>query len=123
MAIAKHKQLKLSALVAIIIAATVSGCSSKQTQALGLRSSTVSSTPQQMSNQEICDVYVHGRNSVHTRFAVASEWNRRGLSRDYCEEKNTELFITKAVKALAGISDKKKAENANAVKPVKPVAK
>ncbi|WP_261856948.1 hypothetical protein [Photobacterium sanguinicancri] len=99
------------------------GCSSQQTQQLGLRSSTVYSSPQQMSNQELCDTYVHGRDSVHTRFAIASEWSRRGLSTKYCKEKNQELFITTAVKALAGISSETKKENANAVQPVQPVAK
>ncbi|WP_281222767.1 hypothetical protein [Photobacterium sanguinicancri] len=99
------------------------GCSSQQTQQLGLRSSTVYSSPQQMSNQELCDTYVHGRDSVHTRFAIASEWSRRGLSIKYCKEKNQELFITTAVKALAGISSETKKENANAVQPVQPVAK
>lgn len=123
MAITKSSQFITATLLSILFSGALTGCSSKQTQQLGLRSSTVNSVPQQMSNQEICDVYVHGRDSVHTRFAIASEWNRRGLSIKYCEDKNQELFITTAAKALVGISSKTKKENANKVQPVQPVAK
>ncbi|MGR5077949.1 hypothetical protein [Photobacterium swingsii] len=123
MAITKSAQLVAVTLFSVFTFSALTGCSSQQTQQLGLRSSTVTSVPQQMSNQEICDIYVHGRDSVHTRFAIASEWNRRGLSIKYCKDKNQELFITTLAKTLVGISSETKKENANAVQPVQPVAK
>lgn len=64
----------------------LSGCSAMQAEALGLRSSKVMKTPQQMSNLEICETYAYGRQSKHTRVAIASEWTKRGINRKYCDK-------------------------------------
>lgn len=96
----------------------LSGCSAMQAEALGLRSSKVMKTPQQMSNLEICETYAYGRQSKHTRVAIASEWTKRGINRKYCDKIRKEWYVTKAAKALVNIEEK---PASNKVKPVNSV--
>ncbi|CAG20244.1 hypothetical protein [Photobacterium profundum] len=94
----------------------LSGCSAKQSQQLGMRSNTVTKVSQQMSNLELCETYLYGRSTTQTHFAIASEWNRRGLSRKYCEETINQLYISAWASWLVANKDKKTTEDAT--KPV-----
>jgi len=106
----------LRCIIAGIAIVALSGCSAKQSQQLGMRSSTVTKVSQQMSNLEICETYLYGRSSTQTHFAIASEWSRRGLSRKYCEETINQLYISALAAWLVDNKDKKETEDA--VKPV-----
>ncbi|WP_305841848.1 hypothetical protein [Photobacterium leiognathi] len=86
----------------------VVGCSSKQAQQLGLVGGDVNGYAQNMSNEQLCGVYLNERASNQTRVAIAAEWKRRKLSHAYCEEKANELYATKFAKWLTMQEDAKK---------------
>ncbi|PSU10334.1 hypothetical protein C9J03_12150 [Photobacterium gaetbulicola] len=114
--IRRSKPIK-TALVALCLS-ILAGCSSSQSQQLGMRSSTVTKTPQQMTNLEICETYAFGRRATHTRVAIASEWNRRNISHAYCNKIRNELYITSFLKKLA---DAEERPPSNQVQPVQPI--
>ncbi|WP_242446235.1 hypothetical protein [Photobacterium angustum] len=76
------------------------GCSSHQAQELGLGGGQVNGYAQNMTNAQLCSIYLKERTSNQTRAAIASEWSRRGLSRAYCKEKANEWYLTKFAKWL-----------------------
>lgn len=86
-----------SVLLSTCIALSLIGCSSKQATQLGLGGGTVAKYPQYMSNAEICETYLYGRATTQTKVALASEWNKRKLSRKYCDKKYNEYYATKVV--------------------------
>ncbi|KLV07275.1 hypothetical protein ABT56_07030 [Photobacterium aquae] len=106
------------ALLGVCVAVFLNGCSAQQSEKLGMRSGTVTKTPQQMTNLEICETYAYGRKSTQSRFAIASEWSRRGISKKYCEKIRGELFVTSVVKKLADMEEK---PDSRTVKPVQSV--
>ncbi|MDX1301769.1 hypothetical protein [Photobacterium sp.] len=81
-------------LILATAALAMTGCTANQASQVGMRSSTVTKTAQQMSNLEICETYAYGRSTTQTRVAIASEWTRRGLNHKYCDEIVNELYIT-----------------------------
>ena len=89
-----------------------------QAEALGLRSSKVTKTPQQMSNMEICETYAFGRKATHTRAAIASEWTKRGINRKYCDKIRKQWYVTTTVKALANAEEKPRSKKVQPVKSV-----
>ena len=114
--IRRSKSLQ-TALIALCLS-SLAGCSSSQSQQMGMRSSTVTKTPQQMSNLEICETYAFGRRATHTRVAIASEWNRRNMSHAYCNKIRNELYLTSFLKKLANAEE---TPPSNQVEPVQPI--
>ncbi|MGF1684851.1 hypothetical protein [Photobacterium minamisatsumaniensis] len=101
--------------ITLIVAFSLAGCSAQQSQSMGMRSSTVTKTPQQMTNLELCETYAYGRSATHTKVAIASEWSRRGVSQSYCKKIREELFITSILKKLA---DSEELPESKQAKPV-----
>ncbi|MCW8330852.1 hypothetical protein MD588_18835 [Photobacterium sp. SDRW27] len=101
-----------------LVTLSLLGCSAQQAQSLGMRSSTVQQVPQRMTNLELCETYAYGRSAKHSRVAIASEWNRRGLSHKYCDKIRKELYITTAVKKLANAEERPASKQAKPVQPV-----
>lgn len=90
-----------------VVTASLVGCSANQSRSLGMRSSTVKSSPQRMSNVELCETYLYGRKAKHSRFAISSEYRRRGLSKSYCSKANDEYYLATMVKKLVKAEEKK----------------
>lgn len=84
------------------------GCSSHQAQELGLGGGQVNGYAQNMTNAQLCSIYLKERTSNQTRSAIASEWSRRKLSRAYCKEKANEWYLTKFAKWLTLQESEKK---------------
>jgi len=102
----------------VLVTMSLLGCSAQQSQSLGMRNSKVQHVPQKMTNLELCETYAYGRSAKHSRVAIASEWNRRGLSHKYCDNIRKEFYITTTIKKLANIEERPKSKQ---VRPVKPV--
>ncbi|MCQ1059877.1 hypothetical protein ACQKPX_21850 [Photobacterium sp. DNB23_23_1] len=113
-----RRTLPIKTIFVALSLTVLAGCSSSQSQELGMRSSTVTKTPQQMSNLEICETYAFGRKATHTRVAIASEWNRRNISHAYCDKIRNELYLTALLKKLANAEEK---PGSNQVQPVQPI--
>ncbi|WP_305465155.1 hypothetical protein [Photobacterium leiognathi] len=86
----------------------LAGCSSRQAEQLGLGGGQVNGYAQQISNDQLCAVYLNKRSSNQTRVAVSAEWKKRKLSRSYCEKKANEWYVTKFAKWLTMQEDAKK---------------
>lgn len=61
------------------------GCTYNQSKSLGMNKSAVNKYPQKMSNIELCDTLYYRRSTNQTKIAITAEFNRRGLSRSWCE--------------------------------------
>lgn len=97
-------------LIAAFVATTLLGCTAKQSSRLGFRKSTITWSAQQMSQKEICEVYLYGRRTTQTMAAVASEWSRRKLSRLSCDDTLNEFYISSFTKWLI-LQDSYKLQN------------
>ncbi|MGF1830047.1 hypothetical protein L4D04_12825 [Photobacterium angustum] len=84
------------------------GCSSHQAKELGLGGGQVNGYAQNMTNDQLCSIYLKERTSNQTRAAIASEWSRRKLSRAYCKEKANEWYLTEFAKWLTLQESEKK---------------
>ncbi|WP_299694277.1 hypothetical protein [uncultured Vibrio sp.] len=85
----------------ILFFLTLTGCTHNQTKALSANTSSVNTYPQSMSNLQLCDTLYYGRSSSQTLAAIGSEFNRRGLSKSWCDTETNKLYFTKAVDWIA----------------------
>ncbi len=92
----KPRLIILTGLCCVIV-----GCSSHQTQQMGIQGSSVNSYARQMSNTQLCETYLGKRATNQTRVSIAAEWKHRKLSRAYCSKQENEWYLTKFAKWLA----------------------
>ncbi|MGR5387409.1 hypothetical protein ACPV4I_25645, partial [Photobacterium damselae] len=76
---------------------------SKQAAQLGVGGGAVAKYPQYMSQAEICETYLYGRATTQPKVALASEWNKRNLNRNYCDNKYNDYYAPKFAKWVTGI--------------------
>ncbi|KAA8670035.1 hypothetical protein [Vibrio gigantis] len=90
---------------------SLTGCTHNQSKALSINSSSVNTYPQSMSNLELCDTLYYGRSSNQTLAAIGSEFNRRGLSKRWCDTETNKLYLTKTIDWVAEqVEDKEDSE-------------
>ncbi|WP_081279966.1 hypothetical protein [Vibrio splendidus] len=96
---------------------SLTGCTHNQSKALSMNSSSVNTYPQSMSNLQLCDTLYYGRSSNQTLAAIGSEFNRRGLSKSWCDIETNKLYLTKTIDWVADqVEDKEGSdEEASAV--------
>ncbi|MEZ9859930.1 hypothetical protein AB4381_15795 [Vibrio splendidus] len=96
---------------------SLTGCTHNQSKALSMNSSPVNTYPQSMSNLQLCDTLYFGRSSNQTLAAIGSEFNRRGLSKHWCDTETNKLYLTKTIDWVADqVADKEDSdEEASAV--------
>jgi hypothetical protein len=76
-----------------------------------MNSSPVNTYPQSMSNLQLCDTLYYGRSSNQTLAAIGSEFNRRGLSKSWCDTETNKLYLTKTIDWVADqVEDKEDSE-------------
>ena len=80
---------------------SLTGCTHNQSKALSMNSSPVNTYPQSMSNLQLCDTLYYGRSSNQTLAAIGSEFNRRGLSKSWCDTETNKLYLTKTIDWVA----------------------
>ncbi|CAH6797114.1 conserved exported hypothetical protein [Vibrio chagasii] len=102
--------------LALIFFLSLTGCTHNQSKALSMNSSSVNTYPQSMSNLQLCDTLYYGRPSNQTLAAIGSEFNRRGLSKRWCDTETNKLYLTKTIDWVAEqVDDKEDSEEASAV--------
>ncbi|MGI9874650.1 hypothetical protein ACKVMW_03580 [Vibrio chagasii] len=102
--------------VALLFFLSLTGCTHNQSKALSMNSSSVNSYPQSMSNLQLCDTLYYGRPSNQTLAAIGSEFNRRGLSKRWCDTETNKLYLTKTIDWVAEqVESKEDSEEASAV--------
>ncbi|MCF7503631.1 hypothetical protein AB6D20_014585 [Vibrio splendidus] len=90
---------------------SLTGCTHNQSKALSMNSSPVNTYPQSMSNLQLCDTLYYGRSSNQTLAAIGSEFNRRGLSKHWCDTETNKLYLTKTIDWVADqVEDKEDSE-------------
>ena len=94
--------------VALLFFLSLTGCTHNQSKALSMNSSSVNSYPQSMSNLQLCDTLYYGRPSNQTLAAIGSEFNRRGLSKRWCDTETNKLYLTKTIDWVAELVEGKK---------------
>ncbi|MBU2933919.1 hypothetical protein [Vibrio cyclitrophicus] len=86
----------------ILFLLNLTGCTHNQSKILNVNTSSVNTYPQSMSNLQLCDTLYYGRSSNQTLAAIGSEFNRRGLSKNWCDTETNKLYFTKTVDWFAG---------------------
>ncbi|MEZ8625364.1 hypothetical protein AB6D75_06155 [Vibrio splendidus] len=90
---------------------SLTGCTHNQSKALSMNSSPVNTYPQSMSNLQLCDTLYYGRSSNQTLAAIGSEFNRRGLSKHWCDTETNKPYLTKTIDWVADqVEDKEDSE-------------
>ncbi|WP_181359738.1 hypothetical protein [Vibrio splendidus] len=90
---------------------SLTGCTHNQSKALSMNSSPVNTYPQSMSNLQLCDTLYYGRSSNQTLAAIGNEFNRRGLSKHWCDTETNKLYLTKTIDWVADqVEDKEDSE-------------
>ncbi|MCJ2377597.1 hypothetical protein LNL84_12215 [Vibrio sp. ZSDZ34] len=84
----------------ILISLLFSGCSSYQMNQIGLRSSSINSYPNHMSDVELCEASNGYRPTNQTHIALQGERWRRKLSPEQCEEVVKELYLSVAMRHI-----------------------
>lgn len=84
-------------ILSLLLFLSITGCTHNQSKALSANTSAVNVYPQSMSNLQLCDTLYYGRSSNQTLAAIGSEFNRRGLSKSWCDRETNKLYFTKAV--------------------------
>lgn len=90
-------------LLLIISSSLLIGCTTAQTTAIGLNQSTVTDYAQNMSSTELCQVLYYDRSTTQTLASVATEFNRRSLSKTLCEEKLNQYYSASFINWLSTI--------------------
>ncbi|NOJ10837.1 hypothetical protein [Vibrio splendidus] len=80
---------------------SLTGCTHNQSKALSMNASSVNTYPKSMSNLQLCDTLYYGRSSNQTLAAIGSEFNRRGLSKSWCDIETNKLYLTKTIDWVA----------------------
>lgn len=73
-----------------------------------------------MTNLELCDTLYYGRPSAQTKVAIGSEFNRRKLSKSWCDRETNKLYLTKTVN---WITEKLEQDSNSEPVAVQPIAK
>ncbi|MCG9553127.1 hypothetical protein L1D16_11995 [Vibrio sp. Isolate31] len=98
-------------ILALFCFLSLTGCTHNQSKALSMNSSPVNTYPQSMSNLQLCDTLYCGRPSNQTLAAIGSEFNRRGLSKSWCDTETNKLYLTKTIDWVADqLEDKEDSE-------------
>ncbi|MEZ9230655.1 hypothetical protein AB4259_06175 [Vibrio amylolyticus] len=83
-----------------LVVIILQGCSNQQASAVGMRQSTVTQYPQNMTNIELCETLYFSRSTTQTKASIGAEFNKRGLKRSWCVEQNNKLYITRAIDSI-----------------------
>ncbi|GAM65832.1 hypothetical protein JCM19232_5408 [Vibrio ishigakensis] len=75
----------------------LTGCTHNQSKALNVNTSSVNVYPQYMTNLQLCDTLYYNRATNQTKAAIGSEFNRRKLSKSWCQRETNKLYLTKTV--------------------------
>ncbi|ANO32406.1 hypothetical protein [Vibrio breoganii] len=93
----------------------LTGCTHNQAKHLNANKSAVNLYPQYMSNIQLCDTLYYGRRTNQTQAAIGSEFNRRGLSRSWCQRETNKLYLVHAYEYLSKKLDSSSSDEASAV--------
>nr|WP_159063841.1 hypothetical protein [Thaumasiovibrio occultus] len=77
----------------VMASVSVLGCSSQQMRSVGIGNSPVTAYPQHMTDEQLCEIQIYGRQSTQTKVAVAAEYTRRGLTGDFCHKAYTQTVL------------------------------
>ncbi|MGR5236659.1 hypothetical protein [Vibrio alfacsensis] len=91
-----NKTQILSAVIPLLLTA----CSNQQAAQLGMRSSSVNVYAQKMSNNQLCETLYYQRATSQTKVSIGAEFNRRGLSKKWCDREFNKLYVQKLVDQL-----------------------
>ncbi|MGR5068905.1 MULTISPECIES: hypothetical protein [Vibrio] len=91
---------KYKSLIIAIASLFSTACSNQQAAQLGMRSSSVNVYAQQMSSMQLCETLYYKRPSNQTRVAIGAEFNRRGLSKRWCDQQYQQLYVEKIVNEM-----------------------
>ncbi|WP_295894344.1 hypothetical protein [uncultured Vibrio sp.] len=89
----------------LLSAIVLQGCSNQQASSVGMRKSTITSYPQNMTNIELCETLYFSRSTTQTKAAIGAEFNKRGLKRSWCVEQNNKLYISRAIDSILASSN------------------
>lgn len=90
-------------LAILLISGVLSACTTSQSNSLGLNTSTLTQYAQNMSNSELCQVLYLDRATTQTQASVATEFNRRGLSKTWCDQELNEYYTSSFVDWMLSI--------------------
>ncbi|GAB7219579.1 hypothetical protein [Vibrio comitans] len=91
----------------------LTGCTHNQAKHLNANKSAVNVYPQYMSNIQLCDTLYYGRRSNQTLAAIGSEFNRRKLSKSWCDRETNKLYLTQAVEWVSKELNNKSSSGGN----------
>ncbi|MEZ9056814.1 hypothetical protein [Vibrio pelagius] len=95
----------MKTVISISLLVLLTGCTHNQSKALNANTSPVNVYAQSMSNMQLCDTLYYGRPSNQTLAAIGAEFNRRGLSKSWCDTEANKLYLTQALNWLAQQAD------------------
>ncbi|GAD88488.1 MULTISPECIES: hypothetical protein [Vibrio] len=81
----------------VLLVALLAGCTHNQAKALAINTSSVNVYPQNMTNIQLCDTLFYGRHTNQTLAAIGSEFNRRKLSKTWCDQAGNKWYLTSTV--------------------------
>ncbi|GEA62095.1 hypothetical protein VCO01S_32880 [Vibrio comitans NBRC 102076] len=93
----------------------LTGCTHNQAKNLNANTSAVNLYPQYMSNMQLCDTLYYGRRTNQTHAAIGAEFNRRGLSKSWCQRETNKLYVVHAYEYLSKKIDSDSSGEASAV--------
>ncbi|GEA51603.1 hypothetical protein VIN01S_24070 [Vibrio inusitatus NBRC 102082] len=85
----------------------LTGCTHNQAKHVNANTSAINIYPQYMSNIQLCDTLYYGRRSNQTQAAIGAEFNRRGLSKSWCQRETNKLYMIHAYEYLSKKLDSK----------------
>ncbi|MGR5132527.1 hypothetical protein [Vibrio alfacsensis] len=92
--------MKKSLVFVTVMSLFSTACSNQQAAQLGMRSSSVNVYAQKMSSMQLCETLYYKRPSNQTRVAIGAEFNRRGLSKRWCDQQYHQLYVEKIVNGM-----------------------
>lgn len=101
----------------LLLFLSLTGCTHNQSKSLSANTSSVNVYPQSMSNMQLCDTLYYGRPSNQTLAAIGSEFNRRGLTKSWCDTEANKLYFTQTVEWLRDqvVTDESESDEESAV--------
>ncbi|PNQ67395.1 hypothetical protein [Vibrio sagamiensis] len=98
--------MKKTCILTFLIPLFLSACSNHQASQVGLRSSSVNTYAQKMSNMELCEVLYYKRPSNQSKVSVGAEFNRRGLHKSLCDKEYNKLYVERIIERLIPVEKK-----------------
>lgn len=95
----KNKLLATGALLFL------TACSNSQSAQMGMRSSVIYAYPQNMSNMQLCETLYFGRPTTQTKAAIGAEFNRRRLSKSWCEKQYRMSYLERLARSITAPSE------------------